>query len=1465
MNFHTGPLASPVGLNGFSELTHTIDKVRGAADPTPRPVHTGRPIIVLVPQGGREDKDGVILSVQAIETLDQFIDLARACLHLSPIGDVRFCTALGDPLTTWAQIQCEIIVYIEETCIRRPIPGPKPYPLVGNLNVFMNDLVADEHRVLLEYNHLVSLSLMGARIVLTSDPVVAEHFLTEGVYFKKRIVYPFAELQAVAGNGLFTSDTDTDHWRLAHKLLIPAFSASAMRIYINQMAEIACDAVRIFETFADQNAEVDISHWTTNIALETIARVGFGYNFNLLDSPELASHPFVDAINFTLSECLSRMVLTPYWKHLPLRRNYEFQAKVKLMTDTVDQVVSDRRQAPELESTMRKDILGYMLNAYDIDEAGGKRYIDDINIRDQVITFLIAGHETTSNTLGWCLYLLNQHPKIMRRVLREIDDAELPDNGQPTSQQIAKLPYLTQCIKETMRLYPPIFLLVKDCVQDAVLPGGFECHAGTTCQVHTYGLHRNPDHWGPTPDQFNPDHFTPEAVSQRHPYAWMPFSTGPRSCIGLQFALQEMKIVLAYMLRKFEFRNLNTTPVPWDPKGITLKPMGLRMSVHHRDTSKPWWQSTDASGRVMQRRASSTFSAGSLIKQISSQSYMFLASKLSHLVLPPTMMKAPSAPLPPMPQFSLLFGSNMGMCEEYARQLGAQLAYLGCEIVQLQGLDDWLQDPLNFTAEGEPVRTGSHARSDRHFTVFLTSTYNGFAPDNGVKLEAYLQRMVKTSTSSTANSLSGLGSDSGSTTRLNSLETDPDSESDQDGSVRQARSFRLPFSHLRFAAFGCGNSQWVTFQAFPKLIQDSLKHLGATSVFPLGQCDSDKEDTDQIFSEWSAELATHLFMKLNVAPRIGAPVPDVSLTSPSGKNVKTQSQPHLSDLRGQELQTALDLEFLSDVLVHQATEVPSNSILTTTNIIAEVSSPSSSSAVASSTEQILLEQGYTPAFVTANHELRHYPTSTPPDTRRSTRHIELQTTSPCPYEAGDHIELAPQNPLNAVGEVAHALGLDLHQGFSVSPINAQRTDVPMRSLIKAIPPTSTVGDVLVYFADLLGAPPKSLYYAIAQVSGPDDKPQHYLDIVARHPHLRELGRSRHDDSDKTARALKALQAQYRTTAELLVGTADWTTHLLGFGWAEWLVHLHSMAPRRYSVASSPRGLRHHRLADSEEEGSHASEVSDGLAESDGCYQAHLTVAVINDQHHGQHYPGLVSGYLAGLAPTPPLAGLTSMDQVAQLWVRVRSENLHFRLPFFINPPPSSMEGKAVVASPPPMPIDTPVLYSQEAPVIMIAAGSGIAPFRGFLQARSAEWQSTSRRSTMALYFGCRDPAEDHLYADEMDSYQRSGILDHYAVAYSRADSSESDLATPHHQPSPHALYRSYVQQCLQADAERVWDLWHRQLGYLYVCGSTQLDSGVWSVLKDMAQTQGGMSASNAEQYLLQMKSAGRYCQDVWTP
>ncbi|HRI65451.1 MAG TPA: cytochrome P450, partial [Polyangium sp.] len=211
---------------------------------------------------------------------------------------------------------------------------------------------------------------------------------------------------------------------------------------------------------------------------------------------------------------------------------------VAVLDQYVADLIAERRRNPDAT----KDLLTRLLGAHD-----GADHMSDKQLRDEVLTLFVAGHETTAVSLSWSLYLLARHPQVYQQVQADVD--ALPN--EPTVADLPRLGSVLRVFKESLRMYPPLPLYVRDTIEDIVV-GGYEIPKGTPVLLSPYVTHHRTELWS-DPDTFDPDRFLPQNEAGRHRYAYIPFSAGPRICIGNHFALMEATIVLGALLRNFKF------------------------------------------------------------------------------------------------------------------------------------------------------------------------------------------------------------------------------------------------------------------------------------------------------------------------------------------------------------------------------------------------------------------------------------------------------------------------------------------------------------------------------------------------------------------------------------------------------------------------------------------------------------------------------------------------------------------------------------------------------------------------------------------------------------------------------------------------------------------------------------------------------------------------------------------------
>ncbi|WP_054814719.1 cytochrome P450 [Nocardia arizonensis] len=373
-----------------------------------------------------------------------------------------------------------------------------------------------------------------------------------------------------AGEGLFTAYTEEPNWAKAHHILLPAFALDAMRNYHGFMLAAAGKLLRKWDDMAAV-APVDVAGDLTKMTLDTIGLAGFGYDFDSFARDE--PHPFVGAMNGALTYSRIRVNWAPGEEHPAETARYRTDCDT--MATIVDEVIDARRASTDPGPG---DLLDLMLTS---------RYprtgelLDLVNVRHQVISFLIAGHETTSGLLSFALYYLMKNPAVLHLAQQEVDAVLGSDpNPAPTYAQVRKLTYIRQILHEALRLWPTAPSFDRRPLRDTVLAGLYPVEEGQTISVVTAMLHRDPV-WGDNVELFDPARFTPERIAARPPDSYKPFGTGLRACIGQQFALHEGALMLGLLVHRYHFLDhadytLNVQQT------LTLKPVGFTMTLRRR-------------------------------------------------------------------------------------------------------------------------------------------------------------------------------------------------------------------------------------------------------------------------------------------------------------------------------------------------------------------------------------------------------------------------------------------------------------------------------------------------------------------------------------------------------------------------------------------------------------------------------------------------------------------------------------------------------------------------------------------------------------------------------------------------------------------------------------------------------------------------------------------------------------------
>ncbi|ORX59568.1 cytochrome P450 [Hesseltinella vesiculosa] len=570
------------------------------------------------------------------------------------------------------------------------IPGPPPHAIFGNSPDLMPDILGNIPKLHKKYGPVMKLVLDSHVTVSINDPDGLQQTCLENENFTKNIVSVYTDLAILNGRGLVTTSTVDHDWVLAHKLLMPAFSARSMRTYNDSMGHCIGDLIKVMESFEKSGELFDVGRWMISLALESIGRVGFDFDFGTLRDPKAPRHPFTVALNYVQTAIMKR-ASSPYWFKWYETFSPRFARDLALLRNTVSDVLSDRKAKPHGEGD-EKDLLDFMLHAQT--KEGEK--LDDALIRDEIITLLSAGHNTTSSLLSWTILELCRNPEVAKKIVQEIVDMGIKPGDVPPPELANKCTYLDAVLKESLRLHSPIFGVPRYCKKDCTIKvkgNEYKVLQGQLAQVQISGVHKNPEYW-PNPNVFDPERFTdPEVNANRHPNAFMPFNDGPRACIGRQFALQEARLALIMMLSRFRFEmddpneHINYAIV------IAVKALNLN---------------------------------------------------------PPTPAKIP------LPKATFLYGTQTGTSEEYARKLSVQAKQFGIEDVTVCELDEWKAvkgEKVGGVDNGSVQADGDMKISE--LVVVITATYNGYPPDDAVAFDQWLVEKTEAAEKSPDNILEG--------------------------------------------------------------------------------------------------------------------------------------------------------------------------------------------------------------------------------------------------------------------------------------------------------------------------------------------------------------------------------------------------------------------------------------------------------------------------------------------------------------------------------------------------------------------------------------------------------------------------------------------------------------------------------------------------------------------------------------
>lgn len=452
----------------------------------------------------------------------------------------------------------------------RKMPGPKTNLLFGNvlqLPRLPNDLVTQILQWVYEYHNGMFCLWLGPTypFIFLYKPELVEVVLHSSKHISKSADYDF--LHPWLGTGLLTSDGSK--WKTRRRLITPTFHFSILNTFLQVFEEQSKILVSNLEKKI-KTGTFNIMPYITLCALDIICITSMDSSPNAQGD---TNSPYVKAVG-RITELIQKRQRSPWlWPDIvyfltPSGREHNHCLKILhgFTNKVIDERIADRAakkndlqtegndteqgEEGEFKRKRRLAFLDLLLEAYD------KGEISREGIGEEVDTFMFEGHDTTAAGLTWALYLLARHPHVQQQVHEEVDKFFEQRPETLTVEDLKDLRYLECVVKEAQRMFPSVPFIARTTTEDCHLDG-YLAPKGTALGVCTIGLHRNPKVWE-APLEFNPDRFLPENSQGRHPYAFVPFSAGPRNCIGQRFALQEEKLVLAHVLRNFTLDSTQT-------------------------------------------------------------------------------------------------------------------------------------------------------------------------------------------------------------------------------------------------------------------------------------------------------------------------------------------------------------------------------------------------------------------------------------------------------------------------------------------------------------------------------------------------------------------------------------------------------------------------------------------------------------------------------------------------------------------------------------------------------------------------------------------------------------------------------------------------------------------------------------------------------------------------------------------
>jgi len=450
-----------------------------------------------------------------------------------------------------------------QTAVARQLPPSlKATPFFGPIKAINDNFAQFLLDSVRQYGNAYTFTIANQRAFFFNNPEDIREILQDWEVFRKAPITKNTRhvgLGYFLGAGLLTNDGS--FWKSQRKLIQPSFHTQYIRNYADTMVHYTNHMLADWQVGDVREIEHEMMKLTLNIATKTLFNVEVGYYDNMADAITEMQHEGVKMLKSPLK--------LPHW--MPTLQNM----KIKRLNAVVDDIVYDIIQKREASGDVEQgDLLSMLMASRDEDGNG----ISLQQLRDEVLTLFVAGHETTALTLSWLFYLLAENPHVQQRLYEEIDTTL--GTRTITIEDLRKMPYLKMVIDETLRLYPVGWLFPRFSAQDTRI-GGYDIKQGDMVLMSPYVLHRDP-RWFANPEQFDPERFSEENAKSIGKYHYLPFGGGPRVCVGNSFAMMELQIVVATIAQNYRLELMPNQRIEIEPL-VTMRPkFGINMRLNPR-------------------------------------------------------------------------------------------------------------------------------------------------------------------------------------------------------------------------------------------------------------------------------------------------------------------------------------------------------------------------------------------------------------------------------------------------------------------------------------------------------------------------------------------------------------------------------------------------------------------------------------------------------------------------------------------------------------------------------------------------------------------------------------------------------------------------------------------------------------------------------------------------------------------